>query len=219
LDTSRGAQMPEWMWIIISVAGGAGVIVLLWAVVTRGITASHGRTSIVIAGKMQDPDDPINKALQYVQRSTPEIQHIMFRRYLRLLKEAGADPDYLSDYDDARFVRVLLRYLVNGGNGSRSIQKIVEEEMISGEWKRSSDDLREYVAVEVWPPIVRAIKDLVNQEYDTDVLEFDGTRRKRLVSNTDFIDGIIVPEVRDAVISEIVAMFAYGRKCLSNGCE
>jgi hypothetical protein len=59
----------------------------------------------------------------------------------------------------------------------------------------------------------------VNQEYDTDVLEFDGTRRKRLVSNTDFIDGIIVPEVRDAVISEIVAMFAYGRKCLSNGCE
>jgi hypothetical protein len=122
LDTSRGAQMPEWMWIIISVAGGAGVIVLLWAVVTRGITASHGRTSIVIAGKMQDPDDPINKALQYVQRSTPEIQHIMFRRYLRLLKEAGADPDYLSDYDDARFVRVLLRYLVNGGNGWSATQ-------------------------------------------------------------------------------------------------
>jgi hypothetical protein len=211
--------MPEWMWVVIAVSGGVTLVVLLWVAGTRGISASHGRTSIVISGKVQDPEDPLNKALQYVQRSTPEIQHIIFRRYLRLLKDAGADPDYLADYDDARFVRVLLRYLVNGGNGSHSIQKIVEEEMISGEWRRTTDNLREYVATEVWPPIVRAIKDLINQEYDTDVLEFDNTRRKRLVSNTEFVDGIIVPEVRDAVINEIAAMLAYGRKCLANGCE
>lgn len=212
--------MPDWMWIIIAVAGLVVVGVVLWAVITRGVTAKHGRTSIVISGKTTDPYNPLNKALEYVQRSTPEIQHILFRQYLKLLKDAGADPDYLADYDDARFVRVLLRYLVNGGNGSRSIQKIIEEEMINGEWRRQSDNLHAYVLEEVWPPMVRATKDLINQEYDTEVLEFDGTRRRRMVSNTDFIDGLLSEQVRDKVINETVSMFSFSRHCLSHhGCE
>jgi hypothetical protein len=212
--------MPEWMWIIISIAGLLATVVVLWSIITRGITAKHGRTSIVIAGRPTDPNNPLNRALEYVQRSTPEIQHILFRQYLRLLKQAGADPDYLADYDDARFVRVLIRYLVNGGNGSRSIQKIVEEELINGEWRRQSDNLVEDVHDEVWPPIVRATKDLINQEYDTEVLEFDGTRRRRMVSNTDLVDGLFSDDVRDKVITEIVAMLAFSRRCIAhNGCE
>lgn len=211
--------MPEWMWIIIAIAGVAIIVVVLWLISKNGVTAKHGRTSIVIEGRYEEPGNPLSRALHYVQRSTPEIQHILFRCYLKLMKEAGANPDYLADYDDARFVRMLLRYLVNGGNGSRSIQKIVEDEMIHGEWRREGDDLREYVKAEVWPPILRSARDLINQEYDTEVLEHDGTRRKRWVSNTGFVDAIASDETRDAVVEQIVPLFAYARRCLSTGCE
>jgi len=211
--------MPEWMWIIIAIGGAVTLAVILWVAVTRGIKATHGKTSIVISGQYQDPANPLNRALQYVARSTPEIQHTLFLVYLRLLKDSGADPDYLADYDDARFVRVLLRYLVNGGNGSRSLQKIVEEELIHGEWKRGSDDIRVYVETEVWPPILRAARDLINQEYDTDVLEPDGSRRKRMVSNTDFVDTLSSAEVKNAVVDEIVPLFGYARRCINGGCE
>lgn len=210
--------MPEWMWIIIAIGGSITLGVILVTIAKRGVKASHGKTSIVIAGQYQSPDDPLNAALLYVQRSTPEIQHVIFQRYLKLLKDAGANVDFLADYDDARFVRVLLRYLVNGGNGSRSIQKIIEEEMIHGEWKRQNDNLREFVEAEVWPPILRAAKDLLNQEYDSDVLEPDGTRRLRMVSNTDFVDAMGSETMKIAVVDKIVPLFSYSRACIAGGC-
>ena len=103
--------MPEWMWIIIAAGGIAALAVILWIVSKRGLSAKYGRTSIVIEGRHEEPGNPLSRALHYVQRSTPEIQHILFQRYLELMEAAGANPDYLADYDDARFVRMLLRYL------------------------------------------------------------------------------------------------------------
>lgn len=211
--------MPEWMWIVISIGGFITLGVILWSVAARGITAKHGHTSIVINGRAQDPENPLNRALQHVQRSTPEVQHILFRVYLRLMKEGGADPDFLTDYDDSRFVRMLLRFLVNGGNGTRSVQKIIEEEIVYGEWKRRTDDIRAYVSEEVWPSILRAAKDLINQEYDTEVLESEGRRRQRIVSNTDFADALDTEKVRNAVVDAIVPMFSFAKRCLANGCE
>ena len=211
--------MPEWMWIIISIGGFIALGGILWSVTTRGIIAKHGHTSIVINGRAQDPENPLNRALQHIQRSTPEVQHILFRVYLRLMKKDGADLDYLTDYDDSRFVRMLLRFLVNGGNGTRSVQKIIEEEIVYGEWKRRSDDIRDYVSEEVWPSILRAAKDLINQEYDTEVLESGGKRRQRIVSNTDFIDALDTETVKNAIVDAIVPMFSFAKRCLTQGCE
>ena len=211
--------MPEWMWIIVSIGGFIGLGVILRVVAVRGVTAKHRHTSIVINGRAQDPKNPLNRALQHVQRSTPEVQHILFRVYLRLMKDAGADPDYLADYDDSRFVRMLLRFLVNGGNGTRSVQKIIEEEIVCREWERHADDIRAYISQEVWPPILRAAKDLLNQEYDTDVLESEGRRRQRIVSNTDFVGALDTERVRTAVVDAIVPIFAFAKRCLAQVCE
>lgn len=207
------------MWIIIAIGGAVTLGIILWAIIARGVTAKHGRTSIVINGRTQDPENPLNRALQNVQRSTPEVQHILFRVYLRLMKDAGADPDYLTDYDDARFVRMLLRFIVNGGNGTRSVQKIIEEEIVYGEWKRRTDDIRSYVLEEVWPAILRTTKDVINQEYDTEVLENEGRRRQRIVSNTDFADALDTEKVRNAVIDAIAPLFSFAKRCVSSGCD
>jgi len=101
--------MPEWMWIIIAIGGFISLIVLLWTIVKRGVRAVHGKTSIVISGRYQNPDDPINPALLYIQKSTPEIQDVIFQIYLRLLKNAGANVDFLADYDDAMVLAVCRR--------------------------------------------------------------------------------------------------------------
>lgn len=211
--------MPEWMWIIIAAGGIATLAVILKVISKRGLNASYGRSSIVIEGQYHQPDNALSKALTQVSDRTPQLQDVLLGVYLKLLKRAGADPDYLAEYEDARFVRMLLQYLVNGGNGSYSVQKIIESEIIHGEWRREGDDIREYVTREVWPKIRRRMKDFLNQEYDTSVLRMDGTRRKRLVSNTDFVDAVSSEASRDELVERIVPLFSYARRCVSDGCE
>lgn len=211
-------SLPEWMWIIIAAAGVALAVVVAKSVWEHGIKAKYGRGSIIIEGTSEHGTNPLGRALQYVKRSSPEIQHLLFKQYLKLIKKNGADPDYLADYDDSRFVRMLLRYLVNGGNGSKSIQQIIEHELVYGDWRREGDDLRGFVESEIWPPIVRSSRDLINSEYDTEVLQQDGNRRRRWASNTEFADMFNDPELKRGVIDLIVPYFQYARRCLYSGC-
>lgn len=211
--------MPEWMWIVIATGGAAALAVVLWVISKRGVKAKYGRNSIVIEGQYHHPEDPLSKALTYVSDRTPQLQDIIFGVYLRLMKDAGAEVHYLAEYEDAKFVRMLLQYLVNGGNGSNSIQKIIEGEIIHGEWHRDEDDVTRYVMWEVWPQISRRIKDFLNQEYDTSVLQMDGSRRQRWVSNTTFIDAVMADETRDKIIDRVAPLFMYSRRCINDGCK
>lgn len=161
----------------------------------------------------------MGRALSYAQQWIPEVQQVLWSKYLRLMKEAGADPDLLSDYDDARFAKALFRYLVSGGNGTQSVQKIVENQIVSGEWKRSTDHVEECVRTQVWPLIARTTKDFLNAEYDTTVLQMDGTRRTRLVSNTDLIDTLCGDEVMEKVVEKIVPIFRFAQECVRDGCK
>ncbi|MFP4066210.1 MAG: hypothetical protein ACLFS5_01795 [Spirochaetaceae bacterium] len=209
--------MPDWMYVIIVSIAVPAAIVLVWALIRRGGQLKFGQNAIIVEGKRHDANSPVARVVDYVQRSTPELQHKLLRVYLRLLKDAGADPDRLGEYDDARFVRMLLAYMVNGGNGTRSVQKIVESEVVGTDWH--GRDLREYVRAEVWPPILRSVKDLVNREYDTEVLSVNGAMRRRWVSSTAFIDALSADAVRDMVVDEIVPLFEYARGCLEIGCR
>jgi len=195
----------------------AGAVIVL--AIKRGLKASYRGGSIVIAGAGPGNDSPLGRALEYVQIWVPEIQHVLFARYLRMMKAAGANPDLLAEYDDARFTRALFRFLVSGGNGTRSIQKIVENQIVSGEWRRSTDEVDGFVLVQVWPLIARTIRDYLNAEYDTTVLQMDGTRRARWVSNTDLIDTLCGDEVRGQVVSKIVPIFRFAQECVKIGCR
>lgn len=209
--------MPQWIYIIIVSVAVPSAIVILIAFIRRGGQLRFGRNTIVVEGKRHGAQSPIARAIAYVQRSTPELQHKLLRVYLRLLKDAGADPDRLGEYDDARFVRMLLAYMVNGGNGTRSVQKIVEGEIVGNDWR--GRDLREYVRTELWPPILRTAKDLINREYDTEVLSGDGTMRRRWISSTAFIDELCTEHVREMVVDELVPLFEYAARCVDGGCK
>ena len=212
-------DMPDFVWIVISALMVTVVVYLMVVASSRGLRASHGRTSIVIAGNPGDTETPIGRALQYVQQWTPEIQHVLFGRYLRLMKDAGADPALLTDYDDARFAKALFRYLVSGGNGTQSIQKILEDLIVNGEWRRENDHIDEYVQTQVWPIIVRRIRDYLNAEYDTTVLQMDGSRRNRWVSNTDLVAELTSDEIRSKCVATITPIFRFAQDCVQSGCS
>lgn len=211
--------MPEYVYIVGTILATVIVATVVILTIRRGVKASYRGGSIVIAGRGHDQSSPVGRALSYVQQWIPEVQQIMFARYLKLMKDAGADPDLLSDYDDARFAKALFRYLVSGGNGTQSVQKIVENQIVSGEWKRSTDHVQEYVKTEVWPLIARTTKDFLNAEYDTTVLQMDGTRRTRWVSNTDLIDTLCGEEVMGKVTEKIVPIFRFAQNCVKDGCQ
>jgi len=193
-------------------------MVLLALAVKRGIKASYHGGSIVIAGTGQEIETPLGRALTYVQQWTPEIQHVLFKQYLRMMKQAGADAALLADYDDARFAKALFRYLVSGGNGTQSIQKIIEHQVINGEWRRTTNHVAEFVTSQVWPLVVRVTRDFLNAEYDTTVLQKDGSRRTRWVSNTDLVDTLTGDEMKDKIVEKIVPIFRFAHDCVQAGC-
>jgi hypothetical protein len=211
-------MIPQYVYLMGTLLTTAVVVTVVILTVKRGVKASYRGGSIVIAGSGHSQDSPMGRALSYVQQWVPEIQQVLFSKYLRLMKEAGADQDLLSDYDDARFARALFRYLVSGGNGTQSVQKIVENQIVSGEWKRSTDHVDEYVGTQVWPLVVRTTKDFLNAEYDTTVLQMDGTRRTRWVSNTDLIDTLCGDEVMEKVVEKIVPIFRFAQQCVRDEC-
>lgn len=212
--------IPVFVWVFAVVLATVIVTVFSYLSIKRGVRASVGKGSIVIAGTSHEADSPMGRALIYVQQWMPNVQQTLFSTYLRLMKDAGADVDLLADYDDARFAKSLFRYIVSGGNGTPSMQKIVENAIINGEWKRETDDVTAFVRSQVWPLIERAMRDFLNAEYDTTVLQMDGTRRTRWVSNTDFVDAVTSDDVRDRVVKKIVPIFEYAQKCVNDrGCE
>lgn len=211
-------MIPQYVYLMGTILTTVVVVTVVLLTVKRGVKASYRGGSIVIAGSSHAQDSPMGRALSYVQQWVPEIQQVLFSKYLRLMKEAGADPALLSDYDDARFAKALFRYLVSGGNGTQSVQKIVENQIVTGEWKRSTDHVEEYVKTQVWPLIVRTTKDFLNAEYDTTVLQMDGTRRTRWVSNTELIDTLCSDEVMEKVIDKIVPIFRFAQQCVRDGC-
>lgn len=209
--------MPEWGWYIIIPGGLVAASVLVVRMVVAGGAVRWGRGTLVVQGKRQNANGPLARSIDYVQRSTPAIRDLLFGVYLQLLIAAGGDPFRAAEYDDARFVKMLLAYLVNGGNGSNSIQKIVESEIVNADWH--GRDLREYVRMEVWPPILRQAKWLIGSEYDTAVLSADGHMRTRWVPSKTFSDALATDEVRERIVDELVPLFEYTRRCLGDGCK
>ncbi len=209
--------MPDWSWYIIIPAGLAAATAVVVRMVTAGGTVRWGRGTLVVEGRRESGSGPLARAIDYVQRSTPAIRDLLFNVYLQLLVDAGADPVKAPEYDDARFVKMLLAYLVNGGNGSKSVQKIVEAEIINNDWH--GRDLRDYVRVEVWPAILRQATWLIRSEYDTTVLNVDGTMRARWVPSKVFTDSLATDQVRDMIVEELVPLFEYTRRCLGDGCR
>lgn len=209
--------MPEWIWIVIAFWGSAAAALLLMMIFKRGGKIGFGNNIVTVNGSVVDQQGPYSAMIAYTENQVGEIQHIMFGRYLRLIKDKGADPAHLTEYEDSRYVKMLLKYLVNGGNGSRSVQKIMETEVVTGTWRMHRKDLRGYCQREIWPQILRVTRDRFNSEYDSTVLTNDGTYRDRWASTAEVVDTYEDKSVADATCSVCENILLFAAACEGQG--
>jgi hypothetical protein len=192
-----------------------GANLALWK---RGGKIGWKDLTFVVQGTGRKIDGPLAQALYRVETEISAVQTILFRRYLSLMEKSGADVNNLASYDDARFMKLLLRYAVSGGNGSNSTQKIMEEEVLKGYYRRHGDELDRYVHEHILPMVTRRIVDGINAEYDTTVLQRDGSYRDRWVPATEYIVDISSPAVQREIAAILVLILQYARGCILDGC-
>lgn len=207
--------MPEWVYIVFAVIIGGGAIMVL----IRGGTFSFFKQAAVfhVNGKTRSPKSPVSQALEFISNNAQEVRHVVYGGYLRALKHAGVPEELLAECDDGRFVLMLLRVAVNGGNGTESVQKVIEREVVAHEWKPGM--VESYVKKIILPLVTRTLINYLNSEYDSRVFQADGTWRDRVVSKTMFFDLIKKEETQEAMFKALLPMFTYANDCLVNGCR
>lgn len=208
--------MPAWVWIPIVVAGAAVVAALIYAILRRGVEFKSGRNAIVVHGRPSQSADPLGRALAYVPRYIGRVQAVLFARYLKAAVERGIDREVVTQLEDSRFAELVIRNAVALGNGSSSAQKIIENEIVSRDY--IGRDVDGYVAREVVPMVVDAVRRAINDQYDSVVHESTHTTRSRVVSAAEFVDVVSSRETADALVEAIKPFFAYATRCLKDGC-
>lgn len=209
--------MPEWVWVFIVAGAVAALVVVLMMLVKRGGKLTVGGQAIVVNGEVERPDSPLTKPLRFSAEKVTAMHGYLFRRYLGLMKEAGANEDRLAEYGDAKFVRQLLYKVVAGGNGSRSVQKLIETHIVNGRW--AGKDPFDYTKSDLWPQVIATLKDVLNSEYDSRVLLRNGEFQDRWVSLTKVCDAYEDDETKTVLTAIIGPIFAYAATCIKAGCE
>ena len=206
--------MPEWGWIIIFAVGTPSFFLFLWLIYKRGgkVTTGYGRYSIVINGQSVDEKNPMVQVLKYVTRSIGELEEMLFGRFLTLIRDKGADADKLVEYEDSLYVKQLFHSIVTGGNGSNSWQQTIQEHIIENNWKGQNPHV--YAEEEIWPQLLRSAKKYLNAEYYSSVLQPDGSRRDRFVSNTELVDELNSDAIRKRTINAVAAYISYAQETI-----
>lgn len=198
--------MPNYVWIVITALIPVVVTVMLVMMWKRGFKGTGKGVTFVVQGSGKEVDSDVAMALTYTEKTVPGILDILYRQYLSLMEEAGADRDRLGSYEDSVFMKMLLRYAVCGGNGSNSTQKILESEVLDQRNRRESDDIAQYTRLVVFPRVMRSLKDYIDRDYQTDVMDPDGNTRSRRVSSTDYIvamtTGETVVQIEQVIASD-----------------
>ena len=209
--------MPDWMWIVI-----AAVVVVLGAAMTYRIVQSGGTVktaagTLIVNGAKVSKNTPLGEALKYVTRSIGELEDVFYGRFCRLLEDAGADKHYLSEYEDALYMRELIHAIVTSGNGSDSWQQTIQTYIVDAGWRRQ--DLQDYTEREIWPAMLRSAKRYLDEKYKSSVLQADGTRRQRIVTHHDVITELETGAIKERAVRAVTAYLEYARAVMSNGCK
>ena len=201
--------MPEWGWIIVFAVGAPAVLYLLWHMGRYGGRVSHSGTTIIVNGKRVTDSSPTSQALKYVTANTGEMEELLFGRYLKMILDRGADRESLIEYDDSMFVKQLFHSIITGGNGSESWQQIIQTHIVDGQYMGHMP--HDYAETEVWPQMLSSAKKYLNAEYYSTVLQRDGTRRERWVTNTDLVDEVSDGEVAKRAIRMVARYIEYAK--------
>ena len=190
-------------------------LALLWSRSIREIKL--GETTLIVNGERRESSDPIVRAADNVALHVSGIAAMLCGRYYRLVKRKGVKERYITEVPDSRDVRMLLLLTVTRGNGSASVQKIIEGEIVREAWR--GRDLREYVESVVVPRITGAVREMINAEYDSHVLLEPGRFRDRIVSQVEWYNDLVSMECQKELASMVLPYFEFARECVDSGCK
>lgn len=212
--------MPQWGWIIIFATAVPLVVLITCVILKRGGSIGIGKNTLtipsgealVVHGDNRESEGPMGKALHYVPDNIGQIHNLIYGRYLKLVKAKGVDAADITNIEDSRFARSLIKNATSLGNGSRSVQKILETHIARRDFLGKDVDL--YVCQHVLPRVIDAVREVVNSEYDSVVHYAEGSTRDRIVSQVEFVDMLLSREFRDLLTTALVPFFEYASDCL-----
>ena len=209
--------MPDWVWIPIVVVGSTGAIAFIAAMVAKGGTFSVGKNTFVLHGDEKEPANPLARALKNVPDNIGLVTSLVFAHYLKIVKGKGVDPAVMTDIEDVRFARSLIRNATSMGNGSNSVQKIIESTIANRDW--DGEDIEAYIRRSVIPRIIDTIKNTINSEYDSVAHYAEYSTRQRIVTQAEFIDMLVGREFKEELVHILIPFYEFAKRCLNNGCK
>lgn len=208
--------MPDWVWIPIVIVG-TGVIVAVTAIVAkRGGTLGIGKNTFVLHGDEKAPKNPLARALRYVPENIGQVTSLVYAGYLKIVKSKGVDPAVMTDLEDSRFARAVIRNATSLGNGSNSVQKIIENDIANRDYV--GHDVEQYVHDVVLPKVVDSMKNTINSEYDTVARYAEHSDRQRIVTQAEFVDLLAEPRFQHDLVHALLPFYKFAARCLSDGC-
>lgn len=216
--------MPDFVWIVIVAVGTPMLIATFWTILRRGGSIGFGKSkitipsaeAIVIHGEAVEGEDPMAKALRYLPENIGQIHHMIYGRFLRMLKTKGCDMDQASTIEETVFARALIKIATSLGNGSNSVQIILQTHITRRDF--AGKDLDSYVIGLVTPRIIDRLRETVNTEWENEIHFDDGTTRKRNVSQVDFVDMLMSRDFKEALVVAVVPFFRWAQNCLNGEC-
>ena len=192
---------------IVGIAVAAGVIVFLLLLLKFGkgkIIAKLGDKNVGLSFSAEAAkDERMKQIAEYMIEKLCTVRQIYRTDFLQLMKNAGCDETLLMQIDDARFVDQMLGNIVFSGNGIRSIKSILEKAFLSGQFLSMKPDRFRNMVGE---SICENARIYTNDHYFNEVILSDGSRSKRCVSQTEWVNSQqkllpVVMEKVDDVIS------------------
>jgi hypothetical protein len=203
------------MWGPITAGSAVLLGVIVWLLISVGRNVKQinvGKTAIVVHGDGEQTT-PLGRALAYVPNNVGQITSLIYTGYLRLMKEKGVSPDDMTGVEDAIYARMLIRFACAAGNGTNSVQKIIETDIANRDW--DGEELTAYIRRSVVPRVLDSLKALINSEYDSIVRYAEHSDRARVVSQVEFVDMLLTDDFRDSLVDHLRPFYEYAHKCLS----
>jgi len=209
--------MPEWGWIIIFAVGTPALLAIIWRLLATGGRLAFGKSSIVIHGEERRNTDPLGDALKFVPSNIGIVHNYLYGLYLKAVKAKGIDPGVMTEIEDSRFARAVLRNAVCLGNGSRSVQKIIESAIASADFR--DRDIGHYVRGTIVPRAIDAVQTIINSEYDSIASYAEYSTRARIISQAEFVDIVRSEAAKDGLATVIMPFFVHANDCVGGGCS
>lgn len=212
--------MPQFVWIIICATAVPLVAIVTFVLLKRGGSVAFGKNSltipsgqsIVVNGSESDTSTPIGKALRYVGENVNQIEQAVFGMFLRLMKDNGVADDRLTQHEDSRYAALLIKTATSLGNGSPSVQKLLENQITFREF--CPTNVSHYVRAQVVPQVIAILREHVNARYGAVIHVDDGYDVPRKVSPTEFADMLLSDKFADVMTDRIIPFFSHAAECL-----